>query len=848
MSKSVVNLSKYELTQEEISVLSKGIKFCPTPGPADPGVQREDLNSLRRRLRQIAFYDDDGNYLPDNSQGPQVPAVLVQDGSHDLDPDRINSDDTFRHRKFKLKAMGAGPQGPLNLEAMILANEIDFNRRPIHKPTKYRNLSPGEFTAMSSLTKNHNIVIKPVDKGQAICVLDREDYLKEGFKQLSDTSKYIKVEENLTEKHRREVQNLVEEAYQNGEIHETVKKFLTDATCKTPNLYLLPKIHKGVTPPPGRPVVSGNGGPTEKISKFVDHFLNPTVREIKSFVKDTTHFLTLVKELGDVPDSSLLVTLDVAALYPSIPLDIGLEATRKTFEKFRPGKSIKPSNKTLMKFLEAVLKKNNFTFNGNHYLQISGTAIGTMVAPSFGNRFLNDFEELYVYTYKKQPLVWWRYIDDVFMVWTHTVDELNEFVEHLNTRLPTIKFSLEISKQGIPFLDTMVKKEGTMIFTDLYSKPTDSFDYLLYNSSHPQNCKDSIPYSQFLRVRRICSKIDDFDKHVINMSKHFLRRLYPIELLEEAAILARRQDRDNLFNKQNKQKEKQDDVFLITTYHPTDSSVVDVVKKNWDMLGKSPTTQFIQQKRLLCGYRRPKNIRDNLVRAAIPYREGDEKNDPGYVPKTTGVEAQIEIVQDKKKGVQTKILDFFLPKVEGMSLINTVGQSQMAQAERLVPGTSTSAQVTKNKGTSHKERGFNFCNRTICRYCPKLNKTGKLKCSVTDQEFDCMRNISCRSSNVIYAITCMKCSKQYVGQTLLRVKDRFVKHFYDVEKMDRTKAVGLHFSRRDHNGIEDIEISVLEFIKKPPRSPEAAIIRDRVEKRWIHLLRCPAPQGLNIFD
>jgi hypothetical protein len=71
---------------------------------------------------------------------------------------------------------------------------------------------------------------------------------------------------------------------------------------------------------------------------------------------------------------------------------------------------------------------------------------------------------------------------------------------------------------------------------------------------------------------------------------------------------------------------------------------------------------------------------------------------------------------------------------------------------------------------------------------------------------------------------------------------------YDVENADKQKAVGLHFSRRDHNGTKDMEISVLEFIKKPPRSPEGAIIRDRVEKKWIHLLRTPAPGGLNIFD
>jgi hypothetical protein len=83
---------------------------------------------------------------------------------------------------------------------------------------------------------------------------------------------------------------------------------------------------------------------------------------------------------------------------------------------------------------------------------------------------------------------------------------------------------------------------------------------------------------------------------------------------------------------------------------------------------------------------------------------------------------------------------------------------------------------------------------------------------------------------------------------MLRIKDRFKNHFYDVVKGDKTKAVGLHFSQNDHDDISDMEISVLEYIKKPPRSPEASIIRDRVEKRWIHLLRCPAPQGLNIFD
>jgi hypothetical protein len=80
----------------------------------------------------------------------------------------------------------------------------------------------------------------------------------------------------------------------------------------------------------------------------------------------------------------------------------------------------------------------------------------------------------------------------------------------------------------------------------------------------------------------------------------------------------------------------------------------------------------------------------------------------------------------------------------------------------------------------------------------------------------------------------------------LRLKDRFVHHFHDIQLADPDKSVAKHFAHPSHNGIIDIEISVLEFIKNPPRSPQSVTIRNRVEKRWTHLLRCLAPYGLNI--
>ena len=68
---------------------------------------------------------------------------------------------------------------------------------------------------------------------------------------------------------------------------------------------------------------------------------------------------------------------------------------------------------------------------------------------------------------------------------------------------------------------------------------------------------------------------------------------------------------------------------------------------------------------------------------------------------------------------------------------------------------------------------------------------------------------------------------QYGGQILLRLMDRFVAHFGDTETNDLSKTVARHFSAKNHNRTNDLTLSILEFIKKPPRSPAALIIRGR---------------------
>ena len=91
--------------------------------------------------------------------------------------------------------------------------------------------------------------------------------------------------------HNAHSKKLLDEMLQREEIDQSCYNFLYNDHPRTPRFYMLPQIHKGKLPPPGRPIVSANRQSYRiKISTFVDYFLKPCIPKLKSYVKDTKHF------------------------------------------------------------------------------------------------------------------------------------------------------------------------------------------------------------------------------------------------------------------------------------------------------------------------------------------------------------------------------------------------------------------------------------------------------------------------------------------------------------------------------------------------------------------------------
>ena len=305
--------------------------------------------------------------------------------------------------------------------------------------------------------------------------------LREVKNQLNDKKVYKELTGDLEGPLEKIIKTVLKKIRDKRDISDNTLVYFLVNNPKLGRFYQLPKINKRLQNLPGQPVISNSGCYMENISAILEFHLEPLAQKVKSYIEDTNYFLRKIASLPPLPDDIILCTIDVVGLYPNIPHDEGLIALRKSLES-REDKTI--STDSLMDLAECVLKNNIFEHNLSFFKQLRGTAIGTKMAPPYAIIFMGDLEERILQNCSFKPLVWWRYIDDIFLLWQHGEEKLKEFLDILNCYHPSIKFTSKYSRERIDFLDVEIIKEGNQLLTDAFVRFTDTHQYLHATSCH----------------------------------------------------------------------------------------------------------------------------------------------------------------------------------------------------------------------------------------------------------------------------------------------------------------------------------------------------------------------------
>ena len=340
-NQELVILSKQTLTQTQKDILRKGLSFIPKPKKLNIHQLHNDLRLFMHRMKcKFEFY-----HKPQRTKNRDPFEIRKR---YPCNPERLTDNgtlDTFLHR--------------VRLEIM---NEHK------HKQNKSDNLTRKERQALNQLTNNPMLIINKADKGSTIVVQDRSEYIAKAMKHLNDETTYQPLRENITHKLKDLINNKLQFLRKNGFLREPWYQFCKPPTKhRTSKIYFLKKIHKN---PMGiRPIVSSCDSITEKISQFVDKWLQPYVRNLPSYVKDTTEFINQI-EATQLPTNCKLASIDVSSLYTNIPHEEGVESALHFLKTNPEGYRYpeQPNPDILGELMNLVLKHNVFEFDEKFYL------------------------------------------------------------------------------------------------------------------------------------------------------------------------------------------------------------------------------------------------------------------------------------------------------------------------------------------------------------------------------------------------------------------------------------------------------------------------------------------------
>ena len=399
------------------------------------------------------------------------------------------------------------------------------------------------------------------------------------------------------------------------------------------NFYMLPKIHKSkeindlienlkqeylqVTDIiiEGRPLVAGPAYYTHPLSTLLHIILSPTLNHINHIVKDSFDFTN--KANMDNYIGMKIGVADIRSLYTNINHDLGLKALHFWISKLKreiPLLKRFPEN-FIMEGMFIVLHFNYFYINFIFFHQISGTAIGTPAAVIYANLavayieskmfemlpqlYPTDIVEFFMKNY-------FRFLDDVFYKWKDDIFDISALYELFNNADPNIKFIFEDLALEQNFLDVKCLVDNNNINFDIYYKPTNSFSYLRFDSSHPKHTIKNIAYSLAKRIINIVSINKDI--RIEKLKDDLKNRGHPIDVINQSL--------EKLFTPHIQTcRDNEDLITFIHTHNPNHSFNRNRIINCLNNIQDQKLQDAFKHKKILLTTRNTRNLKQILTKA-----------------------------------------------------------------------------------------------------------------------------------------------------------------------------------------------------------------------------------------
>ncbi|CAF0930575.1 unnamed protein product [Didymodactylos carnosus] len=260
---------------------------------------------------------------------------------------------------------------------------------------------------------NHNTVICRADKGNSIVVLDKKDYITkmEVILQLKQF-KFTKQPPLIS---REKSMNMYILKLLNDNVIDKETYYRIHSSCSSyATMYGQSKIHK--LNYPLRPIISSIGSYNHDLSKYLYELIkNNRPSKSFSYIRDSFEFVKKITGIQNSADQ-IMISFDVDSLYTNVPVHEAIEITLDMLFKRPTPPPIPFTRSQLKRLLKIAVCDIPFRFLDKIYIQVDGVATGSPSEPILADLFMYNIEYKLNKFSTNKPLVWIRYVDDIFCI------------------------------------------------------------------------------------------------------------------------------------------------------------------------------------------------------------------------------------------------------------------------------------------------------------------------------------------------------------------------------------------------------------------------------------------------